>query len=485
MLKPKQAQSTIFLTYILFTFCCLSSCKKEDNTPPTISITSPLLNDTIRNEVLIKFDAEDNEGVSYVEVYANDSLLGKGNDSFTWNTLGVNDGPYKITCKVYDKNGNFKEDRRDIFVENALIKVISGPLMTTYNILITDTTGDILAKRSFDSNSIFYLKSSKVFEKETFNIYYHRIINNESYVIGYLNVKRGFVLDMDSKSSYSSTKSVQVHVKNATNFSKLQISTDSDYREFVSLADTSNLMRLNYTPDHGMFVQVEKSGGLYYKYYTIDGNSAVWIDIDEINTPMAKKNVALPPNSSYCSAIILGKTEPNEEQSYFLGMRSTQLFNQNNYELNYPSDGSLQELKCFISWNDYANINESYGNTYNKGLPDKFEPLRISCDLVNSQLPQFKGAFNSDLDYYILYYYNGTNQIQLSVSNKVKEFNLPDLETIFNDHGLKFSAFTLKQLTAVRVVEFPKEDFLNNYIISPNLVSEMFDIRYKYFSLNH
>jgi sulfur relay (sulfurtransferase) DsrF/TusC family protein len=80
-----------------------------DTTAPTISITAPANNATVRGTVSVIASATDYIGVVKVEFYVNGVL--KKTDtatpySYIWNTRSIGKGNYTITAKAYDAAGN-------------------------------------------------------------------------------------------------------------------------------------------------------------------------------------------------------------------------------------------------------------------------------------------------------------------------------------------------------------------------------------------
>ncbi len=81
----------------------------NDLQAPAVSLTSPGNNLTVSGTVSIAANATDNVGVSRVEFYLNNSLLGATNMApyaYSWNTKGVANGVYNVTAKAYDAAGN-------------------------------------------------------------------------------------------------------------------------------------------------------------------------------------------------------------------------------------------------------------------------------------------------------------------------------------------------------------------------------------------
>ncbi|HYO51964.1 Ig-like domain-containing protein [Archangium sp.] len=79
-----------------------------DVTPPTTAITSPASNDSIRGTVTVTATADDDTGVTKVEFYDGQTLLGTDTSapySVSWNTVGVAEGAHTLTAKAYDGVG--------------------------------------------------------------------------------------------------------------------------------------------------------------------------------------------------------------------------------------------------------------------------------------------------------------------------------------------------------------------------------------------
>lgn len=361
----------------------------------------------------------------------------------------------------------------------TLITVVSGNMGINYDVLVTDADGNILAQDTIKPNTSVDLKSLKKYDKEAVNVFYRSVMLGST-VVGYLNIKKGFVLEFESF-EYTPKNHVQLHIKPGAKFSKIIVSTDDHFKEITSYADTVSYMETSISPDREMFVQVEKNGGIFYKYYTIENvkNSDLWIDINEINTPMMKKDIVLPSNSTNCSSSITYKADPDDRQPYYGGHRSMYLDNRNSYEIYYPNTGPLQVDNCSISLSNNLNKNEGYNNNYVKRIPDKFEPLNFSCDLISSQPAQFKVAINGDIDFYHAYFYKGFNSMTIYVPAHIKEFKLPNFGQIFNDQNLNLPDLDLGSIRASKVPGFPKEEFINNYVKTQNPVTDMYDTQSK------
>jgi C1A family cysteine protease len=81
----------------------------KDTTSPQASIISPIVNVSVSGVVTVNATATDNIGVSRVELYANDVLIGSDANSpysFAWNTLSAANGSVSLVASAYDAAGN-------------------------------------------------------------------------------------------------------------------------------------------------------------------------------------------------------------------------------------------------------------------------------------------------------------------------------------------------------------------------------------------
>jgi hypothetical protein len=102
-----------YISLLLFIGLAFWSCEEEpepDTTPPTVSIQSPITNQSINEIVTIVVETNDNEGISKVEFYIDDSLFFTDLESpyqYDWNTTQYEDNSEHIVKVVsYDNSDN-------------------------------------------------------------------------------------------------------------------------------------------------------------------------------------------------------------------------------------------------------------------------------------------------------------------------------------------------------------------------------------------
>lgn len=455
------------LLLICYVFCLnLISCKEEDTTPPEITLTAPISNDTVRNEIEIKFDVKDNQDMAYVEVFANDSLLGKVNypdSSLKWNTLKSNDGNYTIRCKAYDKSGNIKEDENKITVENFLVKGDIAELFgAEYNLLITDSLGNALVKTTFKSNDKFILKPATFYDESTINIVWFNKNGVYRSIQGLMNIKRGFTFNFGSKPVTNTPEVVKVHLKKTDiSFSEVIISTDGGVRTLNSLADTVTPTHLNYSSGHDILIQVFKQDTKFYKFFPINNNEHVYIDLTEVNLPMEKKTISFPPNHTG-SCLLTGLTKSTDSYNQYYLYNYVANYAENKVDVYFPA--SFNQINSFVGFSDNTPL--IHYNSMNKGeIPSTCEPLNITPHIQSSKADNFLMTLDGEADNFTLAYkFNNDEFLNIFSTTNLTKFKFPDLATIYSDQTLDITKFILKSITFNKVNDMPKDKYLNSYI---------------------
>ena len=103
-------------------------CEEEqdvDTIPPTVSIQSPITNQSINEIVTIVVESNDNEGINRVEFYIDDSLFFTDTESpyeYEWNTTQYEDDSEHIVKVIsYDNSDNSTESQPILLrVDNTL-----------------------------------------------------------------------------------------------------------------------------------------------------------------------------------------------------------------------------------------------------------------------------------------------------------------------------------------------------------------------------
>ncbi len=82
-----------------------------DTTAPTVSITSPTANATVRDSVIITASASDNRGIARVDFFVDGDSVGTDDRSpyaWVWRLAGETFGPHTLRCRAIDTSDNEK-----------------------------------------------------------------------------------------------------------------------------------------------------------------------------------------------------------------------------------------------------------------------------------------------------------------------------------------------------------------------------------------
>ena len=104
----KRTKSIIILLSLFLIFSC-EDTNGPDLIPPTVSIQSPLSDQSVSEMVPIIVSTEDDEGITKVEFFIDDSLYFTDTESpyeFNWNTSDYIDGEVTIYVISYDTSDN-------------------------------------------------------------------------------------------------------------------------------------------------------------------------------------------------------------------------------------------------------------------------------------------------------------------------------------------------------------------------------------------
>ena len=118
--------------------------KEEDTTPPTVSIQSPITNQSINEIVTIVVETNDNEGISKVEFYIDDSLFFTDTESpyeYEWNTTQYEDNSEHIVKVIsYDNSDNSTTSQPIVYVIDNSTSYPNGVNVSSVTYTLTEMT---------------------------------------------------------------------------------------------------------------------------------------------------------------------------------------------------------------------------------------------------------------------------------------------------------------------------------------------------------
>lgn len=140
----------------------------NETVPPVVDLAVPSSSATLSGTVSVGVNAQDNVGVTKVELYVDNTLLGAGSSApctFTWQTASMSPGQYTLSAKAYDAAGNVGTSEKVVYVagDTSVPKVtISAPASSKQvSGIVTVTAGatDNIGVTSFalyDNSSLIY-----------------------------------------------------------------------------------------------------------------------------------------------------------------------------------------------------------------------------------------------------------------------------------------------------------------------------------------
>ena len=111
----KKLYPLLSVLFLIYWGCEDEQPEEVDTTPPTVSISSPVSGQTVYEIVTITVTTQDNEGISKVEFFIDDSLVLTDSESpyqYDWNTTQYEDNSEHIVKVIsYDNSDNSTESQ--------------------------------------------------------------------------------------------------------------------------------------------------------------------------------------------------------------------------------------------------------------------------------------------------------------------------------------------------------------------------------------
>ena len=98
----------------------VNNSREPDNTPPNVTILSPIANSTVSGIIPITISATDANGISSYAIFI-DSILISDANFYSWNTTQEIDGSHTILCEALDPSGNNGSKLISVMVNNSVI----------------------------------------------------------------------------------------------------------------------------------------------------------------------------------------------------------------------------------------------------------------------------------------------------------------------------------------------------------------------------
>jgi hypothetical protein len=136
----KKLYPLLFVLFLIYWGCE----EEQDTIPPTVSIQSPITNQSINEIVTILVETNDNEGINRVEFYIDDSLFFTDSESpyqYDWNTTQYEDNSEHIVKVIsYDNSDNSTTSQPIVYVIDNSTSVPNGGNIISVTYTITEMT---------------------------------------------------------------------------------------------------------------------------------------------------------------------------------------------------------------------------------------------------------------------------------------------------------------------------------------------------------
>jgi len=381
---------------LIILFLIFWGCEEEqDTTPPTVTITSHQSGESVSELITIIATSEDDDGVSKVEFYIENSLVLTDTESpyeYQWNTTQYDDGSdYVVKVISYDNSDNLTEVEITLRVDNSTASP-QGVNITSVTYTLTDMT--VEWEESPDGDF-------------------------KNYKVLYSNTESG---DKDTLATYTD-KSITSHIMT-------EFDPTHENWFWVQVTDTLGLSSI----DGGMTNEIESIPPFPSVLYPItynDGFQIHWSQNNDYDFRSYKLYESLLEDMS--NQTLVYETTEREDTNYVItGIsedRYYQIISEDVWGLQSTSDIEVLLIQVEL-WGEFYSIeNTTELDLVNSGLTDSIPPEignLINLTYLNLNENDFTGSIPSEIG-------NLTNLTYLSLSSNQLSGQIP--ESICNISG--------------------------------------------------
>jgi len=461
-------KSILSLAIVVLTTVLFSCSKKQDNVQPVlgaISITGTHEADTVKGVLSAQIAVSGSVQPNKIEVYANDSLLTtvtKSPYSVQWNTLGVNNGNYKLKAIAYDNAGKQTQATLDVVVHNVLVTLLIDPhinsIYSSVMYIVTDSAGAVLNSIKYNgTDKYIYVTTTHPDPKSrcsVFEVKDYSLIG-QTYITAYMNIPKGSVWNLRGVTENLDPKisNAKINLANIPSFSRLTTSSDLYGFTYSNITDIGNVTNFLFSRTGKQYVQyVDNSGNGYYHFFDVDTvNKNNTIDVTANNFQPSIKKTITANGATSINVYLNGKSDKNYDDYYLL----------DSYHVNGPGlsycypDGAY--ITNYTSQVSYAQNGWNYSNVYVDLPPETIAPFGTTATITSNSLSQFSFTAQGTLDYYSTNFYSASNNVQLVIysPSAYKSIQFPDILKLTNLSGVPLSNF---KLTAFSMYKTPGFD---------------------------
>lgn len=477
-------KSILTITFIVVATVFFSCSKKQDNNvQPTlgaIAISGAHEADTVKGTLSAQITVSGSVQPAKIEVYANDSLLTtvtKSPYNVQWNTLGVNNGNYKLKAIAYDNAGKQTQVTLDVVVHNVLVTLLVDPhinsIYSSVIYIVTDSAGTVLNSIKYNGTDKYIEVTAThpnlktrccAFEVKTYSF------NGQTYITAYMNIPKGSVWNLRGITENLDPKisNAKIYLTDVPSFSRLTTSSDLYGFTYTNATDIRNGTNFLFSRTGKQYVQyIDNSGNGHYHFFdvdTVNKNNIIDLAANQFQ-PSIKKSVSVN-GAAPVNLTLYGKSDKNYDDYYLL---DSYYVNGSNLSYFYP-DGTY--ITNYTSNIYYTQNGWNYSNVYTDLPPQTIAPFGTMATITSSSLSPFSFSVQGTLDYYSASFYSVANNAYIAIysPSAYKTVQFPDILKLTSLSGVPLSNFKITSFSMYKTPGFDESKlfyYTNDY---PGLV---------------
>jgi hypothetical protein len=403
-------KKVLLLSIVLFSFS-IWGCKNKDNTPPTITISSPEDGTVVSGEITVKSETADNDRINRVEFFLDDFLFSTVNQEpfqAVWNTADSKDGDHTLYCKAIDDNDNeTKSNSINVTASNKLFtaKFTDDWLCADCGegiIFVSDMDGNVLAEESWTGNADVELdipedltdipqkiSVTTVAELNFLGVTYVFIITHLSIDVGTI-----WTFRIDPLPNYDNPTLIKLDFQNQPDHHGHALSSllNHDFSSYSNIFDSGTFAIYSSPMDIYLKLNVTNSNPKFIWLETISNGDYV-VDLAEMDEA-GHKTIDLQGNSEGIKKYLYGYPNPGKrnEGSYIIDYEYLYLDNiVSSVNVYYPPSGFSEFRTSLYFYDSGSNPNYApnywYQTVYGD-IPAKFEKI-VDFDFINTSPNDF------------------------------------------------------------------------------------------------
>lgn len=430
---------------------------QEDTTPPQVSISSPVTGSTVRDTVLIKALAADDEGIQSVAFFVDGELLATVESEpyeTEWITNDYSNGLHQLQCKATDDSDNEAlSESIDVTVANSLFMAnFTSNWLQLYDgnkiIFISDSAGNVLGEETFLLDNTVEILPDEDVTTVPDEISVTTVSRNDYDWGTYVNITTNHRIPVGTSWTWKGPK-VFIDWGNPEGNVDLNFLSVPDHSGFI-ISSLWNLRRsYSWTLGSSLtFDLYESPVDLFMRVNTIDDGPAYrWLDDAQANNSYEVDLSSLESLSS--SQVTLsdvmadgyvwsyGYPEPGNryEGRYnfdYQRLRDTVL---TTLDVYYPPTGFTDFRTGILFFEDLDNLgfNDSWYQATYGAIPGAFEKIDADFDFISQTPDEFQILTSGEFDQIFSYwsYDDDNNNMRyrwlVYAPADLDSYSLPDL----------------------------------------------------------